>query len=126
MLLFGDIVRPMTQLWPEGLPIEVDTVDDQPVGLRWHHRRRSVRAVTNHWLIHDDWWLEEIWRHYFEVQTAGTAQTWAYVGVRDNFGLNRKIIGPGTVNTVVKDTDGNLVALSCPCLLYTSPSPRDS
>ena len=60
----------MTQLWPEGLPIEVDTVDDQPVGLRWHHRRRSVRAVTNHWLIHDDWWLEEIWRHYFEVQTA--------------------------------------------------------
>ena len=51
---------------------------------------------------------------YFEVQTAGTAQTWAYVGVRDNFGLNRKIIGPGTVNTVVKDTHGNLVALSCP------------
>ena len=60
----------MTQLWPEGLPIEVDTVDGRPVGLYWHHRRRSVRAVTNQWLIHDDWWLEEIWRHYFEVQTA--------------------------------------------------------
>ena len=29
-----------------------------------------MRAVTNQWLIHDDWWLEEIWRHYFEVQTA--------------------------------------------------------
>ena len=29
----------------------------------------SVRAVTNQWLIHDDWWLDEIWRHYFEVET---------------------------------------------------------
>ncbi len=51
---------------------------------------------------------------YFEVQTAAVAQTWAYVGVRDNGAVNRKIIGPGTVNTVVKDLRGNLVALSCP------------
>jgi len=51
---------------------------------------------------------------YFEVQAAGTAQTWAYVGVRDNFGLVRKIIGPGTVNTIVNDLEGNRVALSCP------------
>ncbi|MBK6776167.1 MAG: hypothetical protein IPG74_10130 [Flavobacteriales bacterium] len=51
---------------------------------------------------------------YFEVQAAGVAQTWAYVGVRDNGGVLRKIIGPGTVNTVVKDTQGGLVALSCP------------
>ncbi|MBK9175486.1 MAG: hypothetical protein IPM46_03945 [Flavobacteriales bacterium] len=51
---------------------------------------------------------------YFEVQIGGTAQTWAYVGVRDNLGLLRKIIGPGTVNTVVADLDGNRVALSCP------------
>jgi hypothetical protein len=51
---------------------------------------------------------------YFELQNAGTAQTWAYVGVRDNTATNRKIIGPGTVNTVVKDTRGKLVALSCP------------
>ena len=29
-----------------------------------------VRAVTDHWLIHDGWWLDEIWRHYFEVETA--------------------------------------------------------
>ena len=29
-----------------------------------------MRAVTNQWLIDDDWWLNEIWRHYFEVQTA--------------------------------------------------------
>ncbi|MBP7407352.1 MAG: hypothetical protein KA941_01205 [Flavobacteriales bacterium] len=51
---------------------------------------------------------------YFEVQAAGIAQTWAYVGVRDAGAINRKIIGPGTVNTIVKDSDGNNVALSCP------------
>lgn len=51
---------------------------------------------------------------YFEVQAAGTAQTWAYVGVRDNGAVNRKIIGPGTVNTIVQDTQGGLVALACP------------
>lgn len=51
---------------------------------------------------------------YFEVQQSGNAQTWAYVGVRDNTGTLRKIIGPGTVNTIVKDLDDNLVALSAP------------
>ena len=51
---------------------------------------------------------------YFEVQAAGTAQTWSYVAVRDNLGVLRKIIGPGTVNTIVNDQDGNRVALSCP------------
>lgn len=54
---------------------------------------------------------------YFEVQNAGgTSQTWAYVGVREASGAGgfRKIIGPGTVNTIVKDLKGELVALSCP------------
>jgi hypothetical protein len=51
---------------------------------------------------------------YFELQNGGTAQTWAYVGVRDNTATNRKIIGPGTVNTIVKDLKGRIVALSCP------------
>jgi len=51
---------------------------------------------------------------YFEVQSGGTAQTWAYVAVRDNGGTLRKIIGPGTVNTIVKDLDNKAVALSCP------------
>lgn len=51
---------------------------------------------------------------YFEVQAAGVPQTWAYVGVRDNTAVNRKIIGPGTVNTVVQDGQGRAVALSCP------------
>jgi hypothetical protein len=54
---------------------------------------------------------------YFEVQNGGgTSQTWAYVGVREAAGAGglRKIIGPGTVNTIVKDLTGELVALSCP------------
>ena len=54
---------------------------------------------------------------YFEVQNAiGAAQTWAYVGVREITGAGglRKIIGPGTVNTIVTDLQGNRVALSCP------------
>lgn len=51
---------------------------------------------------------------YFEVDAISVPQTWAYVGVRDNGAVNRKIIGPGTVNTIVNDLQGNLVALSCP------------
>ena len=51
---------------------------------------------------------------YFEVDGGGFIQTWAYVGVEDNGFVLRKIIGPGTVNTIVKDTKDNLVALSCP------------
>ena len=51
---------------------------------------------------------------YFEVQNAGTPQTWSYVAVKDNGGVLRKIIGPGTVNTIVKDLNEKLVALSCP------------
>lgn len=51
---------------------------------------------------------------YFEVDAAAVPQTWAYVGVRDNGGVLRKIIGPGTVNTIVPDLQGNRVALSCP------------
>lgn len=53
---------------------------------------------------------------YFEVQVGGTAQTWSYVAVREVAGALglRKIIGPGTVNTIVNDLEGNRVALSCP------------
>lgn len=51
---------------------------------------------------------------YFEVQNGGTAQTWSYVAVRDNGGVLRKIIGTGTVNTIVKDLNDQYVALSCP------------
>lgn len=48
---------------------------------------------------------------YFET---GSAQSYAYVGMRTSSGTNRKIEGNGTVNTTVKDTNGELVVLSCP------------
>ena len=54
---------------------------------------------------------------YFEVQTS-TANTapisWSYVAARGTGGTLQKIIGNGTVNTIVKDLDNKLVALSCP------------
>ncbi|MCS7029845.1 MAG: hypothetical protein NZ519_13890, partial [Bacteroidia bacterium] len=54
---------------------------------------------------------------YFEVQNGAptyTPQTWAYVAVRDNTATLRKIIGPGTVNTIVPDVNGKLVTMSAP------------
>jgi len=53
---------------------------------------------------------------YFEVQNAGLSVAWAYVGVREAAGPAglRKIIGNGTVNTIVKDLQGEYVSLSCP------------
>ncbi len=51
---------------------------------------------------------------YFELDNAGLQVAWAYVAVEDNTNTLRKIIGTGVVNTVVKDTAGNLIALTCP------------
>ena len=59
----------MTQLWPEGAPIDVETSGDRPRVLRWLGRRWQVHSVTDQWIIHDDWWRDEIWRHYFQLQT---------------------------------------------------------
>ena len=70
----------MTQLWPEGAPVDVEMSDDRPHVLRWQGRRHLHRAageaqvahvhsVTDRWLIHDDGWRDEIWRHYFQLQT---------------------------------------------------------
>jgi hypothetical protein len=36
------------------------------------------------------------------------------VGGKTSAGIKRKIEGPGTVNTIVKDLEGNLVTLTCP------------
>lgn len=54
---------------------------------------------------------------YFEVQTSPANTTpiaWSYVAARGTGGTLQKIIGNGTVNTIVKDMDGKLVAMSCP------------
>lgn len=59
----------MTQLWPEGAPIGMQTAGDAPHAFQWQGRRWRVRAVVDQWAVHDDWWRDEIWRHYFEVET---------------------------------------------------------
>ena len=48
---------------------------------------------------------------YFDTNAG---QSYAYVGCRTIAGVNRKIEGNGTVNTVVKDINDNAVVLSCP------------
>lgn len=59
----------MTQLWPEGVPIEVEVADGRPRAFRWQRQRHGVRAIVDQWVIHDEWWRDEIWRHYFQVET---------------------------------------------------------
>ncbi|MCX7863348.1 MAG: hypothetical protein N2449_10185 [Bacteroidales bacterium] len=44
----------------------------------------------------------------------GNANGYAYIGGTDNVGTVRKVIGPGTVSTIVSDTKGNKVTMSCP------------
>lgn len=44
----------------------------------------------------------------------GNNNAYAYVGGTDNVGTLRKVIGPGTVSTIVSDTKGNKVTMSCP------------
>ena len=63
----------MTQLWPEGAPIRVRTADDTPRAFSWAGRRWQVRAVVDQWVVHDNWWRDEIWRHYFQVETVDGA-----------------------------------------------------
>ena len=43
-----------------------------------------------------------------------TPIAWSYVAARGTGGTLQKIIGNGTVNTIVKDMDNKLVAMSCP------------
>ncbi len=52
------------------------------------------------------------WGGYFVNGTTNVG--YAYVGGRDNNGTNRKVWGNGTVSTIVKNTAGELVSLSCP------------
>jgi hypothetical protein len=58
----------MTQLWPEGLPIQVELIDGKPAAFFWQHHRRLIRVI-DHWKIHDDWWHDEVWRYYLLVET---------------------------------------------------------
>lgn len=51
------------------------------------------------------------WGGYF---ANGTANGFAYVGGTDGSGTAKKIIGGGSVSTIIKDLKGNLVSMTCP------------
>ena len=61
----------MTQIWPEGVPIDVETTDEEPAAFRWQQQRQQVQAIAEQWIVHDEWWRDEIWRHYYQIETAG-------------------------------------------------------
>lgn len=51
------------------------------------------------------------WGGYF---ANGTANGYAYVGGTDAIGTARKILGPGSVSSIIKNLDGKGVILTCP------------
>ncbi len=59
----------MTQIWPEGAPVDVETADGLPIAFRWQQRQR-VQTIVEQWIVHDEWWRDEIWRHYYQIETA--------------------------------------------------------
>jgi len=59
----------MTQLWPEGVPIAVETAGEELVAFRWQQHRHRVQTVVERWVVHDEWWRDEIWRAYVQIET---------------------------------------------------------
>lgn len=59
----------MTQIWPEGMPIDVETDGEALTAFRWQRRLHRVQAVVARWVIHDEWWRDEIWRAYAQIET---------------------------------------------------------
>jgi len=65
------------------LPKEVRVVADEhgtPVFVWIRNRRRRVTHIRNAWRIDDEWWRQEIARHYFDL-----------------------VLGNGSVTTVFQD-----------------------
>jgi hypothetical protein len=57
---------------------------------------------------------DNTWGGYFSNAGSLAGASYAYVGGKTIWGTNRKIEGNGSVNTIVKDLEGNLVTLTCP------------
>ena len=55
---------------PQSLQVQARATPDGPVPrvVRWRGRWRQVLAVDDSWLVDDEWWREEVSRHYFVVQ----------------------------------------------------------
>ncbi|MBI5961724.1 MAG: hypothetical protein HY866_23505 [Chloroflexi bacterium] len=59
----------MTYLWPDGLPIQVES-DEQgaPLCFTWEGTHK-VDNIANRWRVDDDWWRGRVWREYFKLTT---------------------------------------------------------
>ena len=57
---------------PRPLAIEAEDGPDGPVPrwVTWRGKRRPVAAVEDDWRVDDEWWRNEISRHYFAVTLA--------------------------------------------------------
>lgn len=40
----------------------------RPVSVRVAGRQRRVARISNEWRIDDEWWQQEVSRHYFELE----------------------------------------------------------
>jgi hypothetical protein len=45
--------------------------DGTPAAIVWQGRYRNVTAIHDAWRIDDEWWRDEIMRHYFTVEVEG-------------------------------------------------------
>jgi hypothetical protein len=65
--------RPPTRLKvPRPLVVEAEEGPDGPVprGVTWRGTRRAVATVEDDWRVDDEWWRDEVSRHYFTVTLA--------------------------------------------------------
>jgi len=59
---------------PFNQPREIQVAADglgEPTAVKLDRRWKRVASIRNTWRIDDEWWREEIARHYFEVELDG-------------------------------------------------------
>ena len=55
---------------PLNAPREIRVIASagRPVSVRLAGRQRRVARISNQWRIDDEWWRQEVSRHYFELE----------------------------------------------------------
>ena len=73
----AELRRPPTRLKvPRPLVVETEAGPDGPAPrwVTWRGTRRAVAAVEDDWRVDDEWWRDEVSRHYFAVTLADGCQ----------------------------------------------------
>ena len=68
------LARPPVPLHaPRPLTVEAEDGPDGPVPrwVVWRGQRRGVVAIDDEWRVDDEWWRDEVSRHYFLVRVDG-------------------------------------------------------